>query len=336
MTNQKWIISVFGLLLLVLFGSGCSQLNIPYQGGEKLAVLQAQLGSHAAKGEDGRRAGPPVIIGHRGSALPSSGKRVGNKLSYSGPIGNTSIAIEEAIRANVDWIEVDLRRSKKGEFKKGELVLFHDEEVDSKTTGSGAVSGLTVEELQGFDVLVDPPEKILTLREFEKKFLHLLEGRGIGLILDVKETGLVDDVLSWLEVSRSKGFDLEDVIIFGEYEILKEYPSSGYRYRLGYTFTWSGNGNRRRYFVRQPEIIERLESVDAAILVVPVVFANRRLIERASNEGVEVWSYGSDEKRDWDEVVGLGVRGLIVDYPKHAVAHFSPRTTDSESVAEEE
>jgi len=313
-------IAVIGILAFAFLSSACSQFNFPYNSHTKLAVLQARLGFHSGSGQQAVQ-----IIGHRGSGLPAVEE------GHKGPIGNTEEAIEGGIKAGRDWIEIDLQRS-----YDRELVLFHDEEIDAKTTGSGAVSELTVAELLACDVSVMPAEKILTLEDFEKRVLRTFTEGEVGLILDIKEKGLKDDVLRWLNKAKEKGLRPETVIIFGEYEVLKEYRESGYK--LGYTFTWKNAKNRSLFLFHQSEIIKRLKKVEAGILVVPVIFTSKSLVERAEKEGVKTWTYGSDDKRDWDKLRAIGVTGLIVDSPKEAVDHLDPaaarHSTSSQDAAD--
>ena len=243
------------------------------------------------------------IIGHRGSAVE-------NTRDPLKPIGNTANAISKGIGDKVDWIEIDIRQS-----KDGVLILFHDGTIQSKTTvGKGKVAELSINELRSLDLFTDPPEKILTLAEFENSFIQRLKDTGTGLILDIKVPGLKTPVLEWLD---GAGLDLDRVIIFADYGILKDYKSSGYQ--LGYTFTWGKPNNRLLYLFQKNEIIRRLQELDARILVLPVIFTSRQLIQMAEDEGFTVWTYGSDDKRDLEMVRGLGAKGLIVDHTEKAV-----------------
>jgi glycerophosphoryl diester phosphodiesterase len=56
---------------------------------------------------------------------------------------NTLKAIKLCIKAGVDMVEIDVRKT-----KDGELVVIHDETLDRTTNGSGLVSRHTLEEIQ--------------------------------------------------------------------------------------------------------------------------------------------------------------------------------------------
>ncbi|HBJ37141.1 MAG TPA: hypothetical protein DDZ51_20785 [Planctomycetaceae bacterium] len=241
----------------------------------------------------------PVIIGHRGSGLESA--------NHDLLIGSTANAIQRAIDAGVDWIEIDIRLS-----RDGHLVAFHDETIDAKTSGEGMVSELSLEELQNVEVLVDPPESILSLDEVFSRF-HAHDRKWV---LDVKVNGIKDQVLEWVKRRLPK----ERVILFGTYDILQEYKGSGYS--LGYTALWKNFGNRMRVLLAPQEVIRRCENVECKVLVLPVIFANRSLVEAAETRGIEVWVYNTDDELDLRYLAGRGVSGFIVDRPQQVVNCF--------------
>jgi glycerophosphoryl diester phosphodiesterase len=60
---------------------------------------------------------------------------------------NTLTAIEHAIAAGVDYVELDVRRTADGSY-----VLMHDRTVDRMTDGHGAVAQMTLAQLQSLHV----------------------------------------------------------------------------------------------------------------------------------------------------------------------------------------
>ena len=59
---------------------------------------------------------------------------------------NTLAAFKNAINFGVDWIEMDVQRT-----KDGVLVVFHDESVERTTNGVGMVADLTFDEIRLLD-----------------------------------------------------------------------------------------------------------------------------------------------------------------------------------------
>ncbi len=145
-------------------------------------------------------------------------------MAHRGNTGNMAIpensipAIEACIHAQtVDFIEIDLRRT-----KDGHIVLMHDADIVRTTTGAGPVAEYTLKELGQFN-LKDrlgnaTPHKIPTLKE------ALLAGRGevffdldLGGRTDIpmtdiyrvlKETGMLDRVLIYTATNAKAGESL--------------------------------------------------------------------------------------------------------------------------------
>ena len=246
----------------------------------------------------------PRIIGHRGSGIRAT---TGDSL-----IGNTARAIQQGIDAGADAIEIDIRRS-----RDGRLVVFHDETIDLKTTGEGTVAELEFDQLRSAKVLVDPPERILSLDEVFAKFGR----RDRRWILDVKQSGIHKQLLQWVDQKVANGeLSKKRVTIFGTFEILSDYRDCGYA--LGYTAVWKYVGNRLRVLFRPSELIRRCEILDCDYLVLPVIFANSSLVDAARSKGFGVWVYGTDDGLDLRQLASFGVGGLIVDHPKQAKRLF--------------
>lgn len=241
---------------------------------------------------------PPQIIGHRGSGLSSSG---GDLI-----IGNTHTAISKGIGAGVDWIEIDIRAS-----SDDHLVVFHDRNINKKTNGTGAVAETSLADLKAVEVNVEPPESIPTLDEIFRDF----RSENVKWILDIKTRGIHDLVLKWVDDKIALGkLSGDQMIIFGTYDVLKDYKDAGYS--LGYTAIWGNAENRSRILFRQSQIIDSCRSLNCDYLVLPVIFASSSLIGTAKSNGIDVWVYGIDDKRDFNYLAKRGVNGFIVDHPQ--------------------
>ena len=96
---------------------------------------------------------------------------------------NTLLAAEEAAAGVADQLEIDVRRC-----GSGEIVVFHDERVDDKTDGSGAVADLSLSELRELHVL-DSDQRVPTLRE-----LYETVQSDVAINVELKEYDIVADV----------------------------------------------------------------------------------------------------------------------------------------------
>ncbi|NNE96318.1 MAG: glycerophosphodiester phosphodiesterase, partial [Acidimicrobiales bacterium] len=94
--------------------------------------------------------GNPRVLAHRGA-------------SKTVPPGNCAAAIEAAIEAGVDHIETDVQAT-----ADGEVVLFHDENLDEHTTGSGPLSELSWSAASELHLVADgevTPHRLLRLED---------------------------------------------------------------------------------------------------------------------------------------------------------------------------
>jgi glycerophosphoryl diester phosphodiesterase len=115
------------------------------------------------------------VIVHRGSGI--------------GPFENTLQGMQMAIAWGVDGIECDVQSS-----QDGELVVFHDPNLDRLTNGSGLVAEHTLEELKRLHV--GEGEQIPTLTEV----LTLLKSQSQFIInLDVKVQGIEVKILKEIQ-----------------------------------------------------------------------------------------------------------------------------------------
>jgi len=96
----------------------------------------------------------PIILAHRGS-------RVLNP-------ENTILAFQNAIDFGADVIETDVQLT-----KDGELIVFHDDEVDRVTNGVGLVANFTVEEIKKLDAGYKFTHDNGTTFPFRGKGVHL-------------------------------------------------------------------------------------------------------------------------------------------------------------------
>lgn len=301
--SRKWKRRVTCFLLLVVLSfsalaiAAFTRLHFSHEDFPALARLQWSLPSETARNT-------PQIVGHRGSGLPSTDQNATHKNQR---IGNTASAIQAAIDAGVDWIEIDIRRS-----RDGSLIVFHDPDVAAKTSRiePGKVSDLSLTQLKELDVLVRPKEKILTLDEVFERF-HTAERKWV---FDIKEPGLETELIEWME----KRVKAEHVILFGADEVLEPYRDCDYA--LGYVASW--RGTRWVGLLDPTEIVTRCERLKCDYLVLPIILADEELVRTACAKGLLVWVYGSDDILDWEHSARRGISGLIVDDPESAVRYF--------------
>lgn len=119
---------------------------------------------------------------------------------------NSILAIEEAIEAGLDYIEIDVRMT-----ADGKLILMHNSTIDETTNGTGKVADLKYNEILSYSLYYDgqlTTEKVPTLTE------ALMAARGkIFVDIDVK----ISDFKGVYEIVKKCGMLSQSM--FSVYEI---------------------------------------------------------------------------------------------------------------------
>ena len=215
---------------------------------------------------------------------------------------NTRYAFEKAMECRSDFIELDVQMT-----ADGQLVVFHDDNVDRTTDGKGKLSSMTYDELQTLsagswfgDEYADA--KIMLLSEV----LDLV-GDDIMLNIEIKNHG--DVKLAADETVRLvQEYDIEDSC----------YVSS---------FSYSA---LKRVKKQDPEIRTALiANVDTAasysrLMYINAVsmnylFVNRSVVDSAHQNGKQIFVWTVDRKDSMQDMIDLGVDNIITDVPDKAL-----------------
>jgi glycerophosphoryl diester phosphodiesterase len=234
------------------------------------------------------------IIAHRGN---------------SGPLPeNTLIAIDSAIELGVDMVEVDVRLA-----KDGIPVLMHNNRLEHTTTGTGFVSELTWDELRSLDAgswrgAEFEGEPVCSLHDV----LESTVGR-VALNLDIKSP----DAAETTAIAAAEAGASADVVISGCTE-------SCIRRVNDVTSDVSTllNLDELLQGINPADVrAVALESVDVAndlgaiAINVPFALIDAGLVDRARAVGIGVWAFTVDDKRQFFELMELGVDSLTTNWP---------------------
>ncbi len=252
---------------------------------------------------------------------------------------STMFAFDQAVRAGVDMLEIDVQLT--GD---GELIVHHDATVDGTTDSTGLVLDLTLAEIQALDNaywyasecwpcrdLADDAYlfrgvrtgaqpapagysaedfRVLTMRELVEQFPHMpfdIEIKG-----DLPGAFAVVDALA----AEIKALDLTDnvvVVSFNDEVIAAfeaaapEVETSPGTNELGFWVLAEVpiTGNR---IVQVPPFFDGLEVI------------NEEFMARAAEAGLEVWVWPNDARTQentdfYRELIDLGVDGIIAGRP---------------------
>jgi glycerophosphoryl diester phosphodiesterase len=219
-----------------------------------------------------------VLVAHRGAAI-------------QGYAENTLAAFRRAIENGAEAIEIDLRGT-----KDGEIVVMHDETVNRTTNGRGAVADRTLAELRKLDA--GRGERIPTYEEV----LQLVSGTGVTLLLDIKESQVLDGrkVVRMTEEHNA----VQNVIVgVRSLDDLRAFRALSPRLRtLG--------------FVKEVEDIEPFAKLGADIIRLwpKWLYANPALVDKVHQLGMPVWTTtGAAPRDELEKLIKLGVNGIISD-----------------------
>jgi glycerophosphoryl diester phosphodiesterase len=248
----------------------------------------------------------PRVIGHRGAAGEAP--------------ENTLPSFQRALADGAAYVELDVRTT-----ADGEVVVIHDETVDRTTDGHGAVNGLTHSKIKrldaGYHFTKDGGRtypyrgqriQIPTLAELFSSFPK------IKAIVEIKQS-YPPMVKKVIDVIRAAGKESDVLLATEEDEIMTgiradlrgSVPAmaTGFCYGEVADFVaWLERGGSETY---QPP---------GHAMQLPCEFQGRTLVsaptlEAAHDLGVEMFVWTINDPAEMDHLLGLGVDGIITDYP---------------------
>jgi glycerophosphoryl diester phosphodiesterase len=222
----------------------------------------------------------PLNIGHRGA--------MGHETE------NTIASIKKALELNVDMIEIDVFL-----IKSGELVVFHDEILDSLTDTSGKIEEFTWEELQ--KVVVKGNHQIPTLDEVIET-----TDRLVILNIELKGKNTAEPTFQLLQKYFQKGWKKDDFVIS--------------------SFLWDELEAFRKLDKQIPVAILTEENPLEAIAIgkkLKAVAINpwwktltAENSQQIHDEGFLIYTYTVNEPADIKFVTELGVDGIFCNFPE--------------------
>lgn len=222
----------------------------------------------------------PLIIGHRGA--------MGHETE------NTLASVQKALEIGVDLIEIDVFQ-----IRSGEIIVFHDDEVDKLTDGSGPVEDYDMDGLQ--ELNLKGGHKIPTLEQV----LEVMEHR-VPLNIELKGLGTAHGVHAIVqEYCRSKGWEPEQFIISSfEWDELHAYRQLDPEARIA--------------VLTEEDPLDALET--ARELGAESINPSDRRVSAAVAEAlhaagfkINVWTVNSRNR--YDALQLMGIDGVFTDYP---------------------
>jgi glycerophosphoryl diester phosphodiesterase len=224
-----------------------------------------------------------IIVAHRGA-------------SRAAP-ENTLSAMKKAIEFGADYAECDVFQT-----KDGEIVLFHDEEMERTTGQQGMIWEYTLTELREMEVgswfkEEFKGEPIPILREV----IQLAKGK-IRLNIEVKVSGEDPEIVQKVvDIIRSEGIATECMITSFERPVIEEVKIIAPELVTGFIFDED----------HPPDIFEgSWEYVCSKRNIVDAEF-----VKKAKQKGKKIFVWTVNYPAEMEKLIGLGVDGIITDVP---------------------
>lgn len=229
---------------------------------------------------------------------------------------NTLLAIRNAIRLGVDYVELDIRAT-----RDGHLVIMHDGTVDRTTNGKGAVRDLDFATIETLDAgsRFDPKytgEKVPTFDEI----LALCRNRVL-VYVDHKEAP-TEQVYAAI---KRHGME-KQVVVYNSPRDLREWKAIAPHIPVMPSLPDE---------FRRPEGVAEFENYLAAeVLDGNIVEWNRELVTEAHGLGVKVYvdNLGpNDNPEGFRKAIEMGVDGIQTDYPDQLIKYLKDNTRNHNS-----
>ena len=216
-----------------------------------------------------------LIIGHRGSSYDSG--------------ENTAGGIVSAIRAGVDGIEIDIRRSD------DQLILLHDSTVTRTTNGYGSHKSYSFSSLR--NLVCKNGERIPTLDEvmpllFNTRFIFL----------EIKERNTLELIRPFLK-------KIPD-------EIKKNIFISSFDEQIIDGFQQCEKVNRALVTaIKSNDLMARCKELNCSHIHVSLKIVDQKIVDDAHKNNLKVFVFTINESIGLDLCLKLGVDGVFTDIP---------------------
>lgn len=217
---------------------------------------------------------------------------------------NTIPAVEAAVKAGADAVEVDVRRC-----ATGELVVIHDRTVDRVTDAAGSVAELSLAELRSLRVL-HSHGGIPTL---DSVYHAVPAERAINI--ELKERGIAGDALDIAD-----GYDNPTLVSSFEEDAIREARASRAT-SLAYLVARDTGGQ-----------LDRARRLGVDAIHPRVELCTPAFVEAAHDEGLAVNAWTVTSREDAATLAAAGVDGLIADAPDYCSASGLTDSQDSDEV----
>ena len=219
---------------------------------------------------------------------------------------NTVASVQEAIKAGVDYVELDLRTT-----KDGFLVMMHDGSVDRMTTGKGKVNELSLDTIKSFKLKSAGP--LYRVPEFSE-ILAACRNK-INLYLDFKDA----DVAETYRQIKAAGMETHTVVYLNKESQYGE---------------WRKIAPHMPLMTSLPDNIKTVQDFKSFVAAIHIeVFDNLHdlsLIGFARQSNIAVWLDAEDRNEGpstWKPLLDKNIQGIQTDHPEELIDYLRKNNT---------
>jgi glycerophosphoryl diester phosphodiesterase len=248
----------------------------------------------------------PLLVA--GANLPLAGHSfivIAHRGNHTRAHENTLTAIEHAVAAGVDYVEIDVRRTMDGNY-----VLMHDSTVDRMTDGHGPVAQMTLAQLQSLHVRdlkrpQIPPDHLPTFNEA----LVAIKGR-INIYLDFK----AGDRAAVAKAIRDAGVT-KQILVYDDADSIEEWRRVAPELPLIVSLSEDAKTPQ--------QLVDFVSKFGIEVLDGSWEGYSRGMVEAAKRVGVQTWPDIQSAQEDahyFEKIIALGFTGVQTDHPEELIA----------------
>lgn len=222
---------------------------------------------------------------------------------------NTLIAFQKAIESKADYFELDVHKT-----KDDSIVVIHDSSVDRTSSNDmkGEISELNYSDLNTVKVGYSTKfgdkyenERIPTLREA----LKLAQGK-IKVCIEIKVYGAEEEIL---KIVNDLGINNEVIIFSFYYPVLAKIRQLDKNIPILFLI-----GTADKMTIDYAKVIE-----SNAIGVGYGTTITKEYLDFAHSHGIEVWKWTVNDEAEMQQLIDIGIDGLITNFPDKAILKLS-------------
>ncbi|MFT5209054.1 MAG: glycerophosphoryl diester phosphodiesterase [Flavobacterium sp.] len=201
---------------------------------------------------------------------------------------NTLKAFALAVEMGCPWVELDVY------YVDGELIVIHDDDLDRTTNGTGPVMEATFSSLRALNA--GENEKIPTLDEV----IALIDHKA-SINIELKGPNTALPVSNLLRKCVSKGWQASEFLLssFNHNELAQ----------ADETF------RRGALFYKASDYFLQTRALNAYSINLSIKLISKEVVEQAHEEGLKVFIYTVDDRREMENLKEIGVDGIFTNYP---------------------